>query len=105
MDDLSIDVTVAERMGYEDIAAAVALADGEIEFALLAPGSALSSSEWTVVIHYGTDPDNTDLGTSAVEDCGADRDAAEQYYLSRIAEHRENLRIDEEVRVLNATRP
>lgn len=105
MHDLSIDAAVAERMGYEDVAAAVALADGEIEFALLAPGSVLSSTEWTVVIHYGTDPDNSDLGTSSVEDCGIDRDAAEAYYLSRIAEHRESLRIDEEVRALNAVRP
>ncbi|WP_327211235.1 hypothetical protein [Rhizobium leguminosarum] len=105
MHDLSIDAAVAERMGYEDVAAAVALADGEIEFALLAPGSALSPNEWTVVIHYGTDPDKPELGASSVEDCGIDRDAAERYYLTRIAEHRESLRIDEEVRALNAVRP
>lgn len=105
MDDLSIDPQVSERMGYGDIVAAIALDEGAIEFALLAPGSVLSAKEWTLVIHYDCDPEDDTRGTSAVEECGTDRASAEAYYLSRIAEHRENLRIEEEVRALETRRP
>lgn len=105
MDDLSIDPQVAERMGYGDVVSAIALGEGAIEFALLPPGSVLSATEWVVVIHYDCDPEDDTSGSSAVEECGTDRVAAKAYYLSRIAEHRENLRIDEEVRTLEARRP
>jgi hypothetical protein len=106
MHDLSINPFVFDRMGYDDLVAATALdEDGQIELALLAPGSVLSDKEWVVVIHYDCDPEDASRGSSAVEPCGIDRDVAEQYYLSRIAEHFESLRIDEAVRVLNAARP
>lgn len=105
MGDLSIDPQVAERMGYGDIVAAIALGEGAIEFALLPPGSVLSAKEWVVVIHYDCDPEDDTRGSSAVDECGTDREAAEAYYLSRIAEHRESLHIDEEVRALETRRP
>lgn len=105
MDDFSLDDAVAERMGYEGIVSALALEGGQIELALLTPGSLLSDDEWVVVIHYDCDPEDDTRGASAVETCGIDREAAEAYYLSRITEHRESLRIDEEVRALNAARP
>lgn len=105
MNDLSIDHQVAERMGYGDVVSAIALGEGAIEFALLPPGSVLSGTEWVVVIHYDCDPEDDTRGSSAVEGCGTDQEAAEAYYLSRIGEHRENLRIDGEVRALEAQRP
>lgn len=105
MDDLSMDPQVAERMGYGDAVAAMVLDEGAIEFALLAPGSVLSAEDWVVVIHYDCDPKDDTRGSSSVEECGTDRASAEAYYLSRIAEHRENLQIDEEVRALEARRP
>lgn len=105
MEDLRLDGAVSERMGYEEIVSATSLDDGQIEFALVAPGSHLSPDEWVVVIHYDCDPEDDARGASAVEPCGPDRRAAEEYYVSRIAEHRESLRIDREIASLNDARP
>lgn len=107
MTDLSFDQAVAERMGYEDAVAAIFIGpeDDRIEFALLAPGSVFSDDQWVVAIHCGCDPHDDSRGSSGIEDCGRDQEAAEDYYLERIAQYRENLRIDEEVRALNAARP
>lgn len=91
MTDMELDPAVAERMGYPNLVAASGFyVDGlTIEMALLAPDIAAGERQWCVVIHSDCDPDEPSRGTSGMEPCGTDRDEAEAYYLSRIAEFAE----------------
>lgn len=86
MDEISLDTSVALRMGLDEAVAAHALEGSgiTIEFALVPPSSDRGENQWTIVIHFDCDPENPDQGTSGVEPCGSDRNAAEASYLARI---------------------
>jgi len=100
MDALDLDLAVVARMGLDEAVAATVLdASGTpIELALVAPSDG-GESEWTVVIHFDCDPDNPDQGTSGIEGCGYEMDAAEAYYLERIRELELSLARDRGLRV------
>lgn len=88
MTEMELDPAVAERMGYPNLVAASEFSlDGlTIELGLLAPNPESGEHQWCVVIHSDCDPDEPSRGSSGMEPCGTDRDEAEAYYLSRLAE-------------------
>jgi hypothetical protein len=89
VNELDFDPQVADRMGYPNAVATSTLELGGIviDLALLEPSSASGEQEWCVVIHSDCDPDDASSGTSGMEPCGKNREAAEAYYLLRIADY------------------
>lgn len=107
--DLSLDQSVAERMGYSDAVAATSFPSGgddRIEIALVPPlKMPYPNDDWVICVHSGCDPDRPDLGVSSVEDVAGGREAAVQRYAEVLEEIRSGLERDAEIRNLRGYSP
>ncbi|MGY3581550.1 hypothetical protein ACVIGB_000378 [Bradyrhizobium sp. USDA 4341] len=92
MTQLRIDPETVQRMGYEGIVAAERIeADNMlVELCLIAPGH-MSSTKYSLAIHWDCDPEKPTAGSSSMEDISESEAEAKAVFGAKVDEIRAEL--------------